>query len=384
MGTQDERYRGLIIDEFAHVEPEFYREWVAGLKKLSEDPLFARKTFYAWTGEMYEHRPADPFQRIIHDYNHRFAWEQYLTDAPSLDFERCYVIRRYVHNTRDWQRVLPDVADYLCMCLGYFSAPPTTLNVSPESNFNVGLDMQFRVMATDPVFADLYGMMTWGSAYADEETLRLEHLLFRHYCIEGNTEPMLDDPYELHHVRNPDFEDGLDGWEAEPATEGSIETRHMRGFSWLQGRYPRTGKGETFLWMKRHPERANRVRQTMRGLEPGRLYSVKLMAADLRHLDVEQPPGVSLELAGGEWLEPLCFRSVFRSHNAHAVDTIGDVKQVYMTYHRRVFRANGATAELAISDWASAAAPGGFDDQELACNFVEVQPYHAAEQGETQ
>ena len=47
----------------------------------------------------------------------------------------------------------------------------------------------------------------------------------------------------------------------------------------------------------------------------------------------------------------------------------------YMTYHWRVFRANGKTARLTISDWASADDPGGPIGQELMANFIEVEPY---------
>jgi len=48
-----------------------------------------------------------------------------------------------------------------------------------------------------------------------------------------------------------------------------------------------------------------------------------------------------------------------------------------MNYHWRVFRANGTTAKLTVSDWKSAAEPGGPIGQELMYNFVQMQPYEA-------
>lgn len=46
-----------------------------------------------------------------------------------------------------------------------------------------------------------------------------------------------------------------------------------------------------------------------------------------------------------------------------------------MNYHFEVFRAKGERARLTVSDWASAAEPGGPAGQELMFNFIEVQPY---------
>jgi hypothetical protein len=50
-----------------------------------------------------------------------------------------------------------------------------------------------------------------------------------------------------------------------------------------------------------------------------------------------------------------------------------------MNYHGRVFRANGNTARLIISDWVSDDEPGGPIGQELMYNFVSVQPYFEPE-----
>ena len=57
-----------------------------------------------------------------------------------------------------------------------------------------------------------------------------------------------------------------------------------------------------------------------------------------------------------------------------------------MNYHYRVFRADGETAKLVISDWGSDAAPalrdvvgddvpGGPIGQEIMYNFIGVVPY---------
>ena len=45
-----------------------------------------------------------------------------------------------------------------------------------------------------------------------------------------------------------------------------------------------------------------------------------------------------------------------------------------MNYHWILFRAEGRTAALSVSDWASAEKPSGRVGQELVFNFVQVHP----------
>jgi hypothetical protein len=107
-------------------------------------------------------------------------------------------------------------------------------------------------------------------------------------------------------------------------------------------------------------------------LEPGKLYTFKLCAADLKHLDSDAPLGMAVELDGVDRLEDLSFATVFRGGTS-----IGDFKSVHATLYRLVFRARTETARLTLSDWQSADHPGGQTDQHLACNYVLVRPYHA-------
>jgi hypothetical protein len=49
---------------------------------------------------------------------------------------------------------------------------------------------------------------------------------------------------------------------------------------------------------------------------------------------------------------------------------------LWITYHWKVFRANGPTATLNVSDWPNEKEPTGPFDQEQTFNFIEIQPYH--------
>jgi len=49
---------------------------------------------------------------------------------------------------------------------------------------------------------------------------------------------------------------------------------------------------------------------------------------------------------------------------------------VWITYHWKVFRAKGTTAQVIVSDWPNEKeAPSAFG-QEQTFNFLEIQPYH--------
>jgi hypothetical protein len=265
----------------------------------------------------------------------------------------------------------------MVICLGYLSAPPETLNLNPGVDYHVFMDMQFQELATHPAFWGLYGIMEYMADYGDEESVRYAQKLFRHYCIEGRTAPLNTDPYLLPHLENPDFTDGLKGWQAEPAEQGAVDVRKMKGFSFLQGRYPETREGDQFCRMKRSAKQPNRITQTIRALEPGRLYSVKLISADFGQLDKSQQLALSIDITDAEILKEYGFQFVYPSCYSHEVKPYTRDHPAYFNFHRMVFRPKNATAGLVIRDWATQTEHSGPVGQEIAFNFVEVQPFHA-------
>jgi len=188
-------------------------------------------------------------------------------------------------------------------------------------------------------------------SYCDEENVRWAGRLYRHYCIEGNTEPLTTDPYKLSHIQNPDFEDGTAGWSIRPAAEGSIRTAEFSGYSWLEGRYPRTAQGDAFLLMRRSAERPNVFSQEIKNLSAGRLYSLKMITADyqdlLAEVSNEAENAVSIKLDNGEVLPgpKRSFQFTFPNCYAHHLGKFDREYRYYMNYHWRVFRAKGATAK---------------------------------------
>ena len=149
----------------------------------------------------------------------------------------------------------------------------------------------------------------------------------------------------------------------------------MNKFSWLEGRYPETRQGDTFCWMKRSAKQPNRVSQTIKALEPGRLYSIKLISADLQHLDRAEKLPLSITVSDAEILPGHSFQFVYPSSYSHEVPPYTKDHPAHFNFHRLVFRTNSTTADLAITDWASPTERGGPEGQETVFNFVEVQPF---------
>jgi hypothetical protein len=377
-GLLDQRIGGLIVDEFTGASAEHYMAWNKALLLFAIDLGNSyNKVFYAFCGDLYKQKDegATAFCRNLARHGYRFVDEKYLRERPTEKEATEDLLWQLQISMRGWKEAYPGIESQLIYCLGDLTAPPESLNVDPSVDLKVYMDMQFHLLANDPTFWNLFGVMEYTSSYADEEIIRWAHRLFRHYCIEGSTERLTTDPYKLTHVKNPDFEEGLEGWQVEAAEKESVGAGAMEGLSWLEGRYPRVVQGDRYLRMTRNAKGPNRVSQTLVDLEPGRLYSLKLFSAAIQELDKPQRLSASIDLKGAERLDPWSFQSVFASCYSHTVGPYDASHPAYMNYHRVVFRPKEAIVELVLSDWTSPTEAGGPIGQELAFNFVEVQPF---------
>jgi hypothetical protein len=219
---------------------------------------------------------------------------------------------------------------------------------------------------------------------ADEETVRFVGKLYRHYGIEGKTNMLTRDPLFPTHIHNADFEKGTNGWSLHAAEEGSIAAKSFPRYGRIEGRYMGLGRpadpehiGDTFLWMKRSAKGPNTFSQTIKDLEPGRLYSMKMFSCDYNDLvnPKAQKQDEALKFAGAVVLDGVEVdgkRSFAEMYSSTPEPKI----PIWITYHWKVFRAKGATAKLTVSDWPETKQPGKTFGQEQTFNFLEIQPYH--------
>src|SRR6185437_338534 len=249
---------------------------------------------------------------------------------------------------------------------------------------HVWMDQQMNLVANNPALAGIAGLEWWTTILADEETVRFVGKLYRHYAIEGKREMLTRDPLFLAHVENADFERGTEAWTLAPTEVGTIESKSFPRYGRIEGRYMGLGRpadpehiGDTFLWMKRSEKGPNKISQTIRNLEPGRLYSLKMFTCDYQDLvnpkakKMEEafPFSGSLAIDGVDLDQERSFSEMYSSNPEPPIP-------VWITYHWRVFRARTTTATLTVSDWSADGKPVAPFGQEQTFNFVEVQPYH--------
>ena len=380
-GLQNPLMDGIIVDEFGGGDGPVYDIYRQAVERIYANPGFAGKAYYPYGGTFYGDDRSSRFAQAAIDGGGLIAWERYLIEQPTEEAAADEIRRRITDEMFRWEQRFPEAASKMLMVLGYMSQPTESLNVDPAANYKVYMDMQFRALATHPTLFGLGGVQEYHSSYCDEENVRWAARLYRHYCLEGAKEPLTDDPYRLSHLRNPDFADGTAGWSVQPAQEGSIRTGRFDGYSWLQGRYPLTAQGDTFLVMKRNSRGPNVISQEIVDLQPGRLYSLKTITADYQDLvgEVSRKDTHAVSIAIDN-VEPQQdskdgFQFIFPNCYAHVLGKFGSQYPYYMNYHWRVFRATGTTARLTITEWASDNAPGGPEGQELMVNFIELQPY---------
>ncbi|GMV99423.1 MAG: hypothetical protein AMXMBFR84_05620 [Candidatus Hydrogenedentota bacterium] len=373
-GASHAGFAGIIVDEFFWSGKHYYDAWTDALKRLYANPAFADRTFYAWTLELHRHGPAVPFVNQLLESGGCVAWEKYLIERVLEDEAWADMARLMIVPYREWKSAMPELAGRLMMTLGYMCAPPGSFNHQPGADYQTFKDMQYFVLATDPTFRDLRGVLEFTASYADEESLRWSHQLIRHYCIEGNTERFTGLPYELPHLQNPDFAEGLNGWKVFAASPESVATETIPGYSYAQGRYPRSGFGDPVCVMTRSAEKANMLQQEVRELEPERWYSLKVIVSNQHALGEKRPAELSIGLDRVALNEKACFSYTYGSTNA--VEELPAPS--YFTLHRFVFKPDARVVLLTLSDWSSAGEPLGEAGDKTAVNFIELQPYHPA------
>ena len=370
-GMKHPNFSGIIVDEFFPSASDKYPIWVEAFQQV------AKGRPDRW---IYPYIAGDPdgllpFVKPLAGLERcRFAYERYLKEQPTEAKAKEHIEKRLRDDLLAFAREVPGMPERTVFVLGLLCGPPETLNSDPAVSYKVYMDMQFHLLANDPAVKGLYGIEEYLASYSDEEYLRWAAKLYRHYCIEGKTGRLTDDPYMLTHIRNPDFEDGLEGWTVEAAEADSVATRTLDGLGWLQGRWPQDPKGDRFLWMRRSAEKPNVVWQPVKDLQPGRAYSLRMYVSDYLELTRKQRHPISVRIDGVEMMADKGYQAVFANCYDHHIPQYGE-KNTYFNLVRLFFRAKAETATLTISDWASQKDAGGPAGQELMFNFVEIEPY---------
>ncbi|NSW56193.1 MAG: LamG domain-containing protein [Armatimonadetes bacterium] len=368
---------GIQVDEYYPGNPstENVAATTLSIARLSEAPAFAGKLWIPFVVNMHGNPASELFMKTTLGCGWPFSIEVYAGEEPTEERNLQALRNRFLGVANDWERAYPGCMRRAIFTPMYAYLPYCTTNRYPQADFRVHLDMQMEILANDPALFGLWGIQPYRSNYVDEEILNCMGRMLRHYCIEGQTRRMLDDPYELRHVTDPDFEEGTEHWQVSAAEEGSITGGKFPGYGMLQGRYPPGAFGDTFAVMIRSARAPNTLSQQMKKLERGRLYSVKVITGDYADLtggkSRKDTQVLSIAVDGAQVLEG-GFSYPFRS--ARGPQPFTPEQPFWMTYHWLQFRAQGENATLRISDWAGPDLPGGPVGQQMMVSFIEVQP----------
>jgi hypothetical protein len=368
-------------------EQEQYRLYGEAIRKMRADEHYKGKMLYGYVGgsgkKLNQEIIGPDLIRTIIDCGYSVALERYIFEVSSEQKSKD-VLRLFVDGIADWEAKEPGVKKQMVIAFGLFSMPPGGINKQPNVDFHVWMDQQMNIVANHPLMADVAGLNWWTTILADEETVRFVGRLYRHYGIEGETSMLTKGPLFLTHIQNADFEKGPEGWRLHPAEQGTIQARSFPRYGRIEGRYMGLGRpadpehiGDTFLWMKRSEKGPNTFSQTIKDLEPGRLYSMKMLTCD--YYDLIRPKKKPMEeankfigrveLDGVDLEAKRSFTEMYASNPEPPIP-------VWITYNWKVFRAKGTSAKLTVSDWPSQKESPGPFGQEQTFNFLEIQPYH--------
>ncbi len=363
-----------------------YRAYEAAIRRFHTLERYRDKMLYAYVGgsgrTLNQEVIGPTFVRALIDCGNRIALERYLFERSSETASR-EALDEFVRGIADWETKQPSAKAQMIIAFGLFSMPPGGINKLPGVDYHVWMDQQMHVVANDPALAGIAGLEWWTSLQADEETVRFVGKLYRHYAIEGHTELFTRDPLFLAHLANADFAERSSGWTLHPATPGSIQPKSFPRYGRIEGRYMGLGRppdpehiGDTFLWMKRSAQGPNSFFQTISGLTPGRLYSLKMFTCDYQDL---VNPRKKNQAESNKFMGAIAIDNVEidseKSFSEMYASSPEPKIPVWITYHWKVFRAAGTSAQLTVSDWTDDENPGGPFGQEQTFNFLELEPY---------
>ena len=373
-------YFGVVLDEFTAgndrimYTKSYYDDWTEILAKIMDDPNHAGRFVMPFPGyNMYDFEKSTAFLRMFVDYGSPVSEQWYLTERDTEEQAWIYINESAAAVEHRWKQEVPGYTELAIKWLSYLQREIW----NPGVDFKVHLELQFKHFATRPEFFGVGGIGAYSSYNCNsEEYVRWVSKLCRHYGLEGNTERLGTAPYESVQIRNPDFIDGTRDWTLQPAEKGSIAVKSHTGFGTIQERQPYRSWTETpFLWMRRSAEKPNVFSQEIRNLQAGKLYSVRVWIADYTDLVAgalkgrECPVNISVEggIVWDDWYRTKAYQD--NGQKSNVFTTRGcQVQQL-------IFRANGPTATLNISDWENELESGWSIGQELMFNKIYVQPY---------
>ena len=378
-GMTNDFCAGVTCDEqFLH-RPNEIAEFTKGMAAYDLEAL-PEKSIYTWA-------VGKPFTKAVDERffstclnvslgNGMMLFEAYCRTKETEDEARRY-LDGYVKDTIvRYRKTYPLSVGSTCIAFGNFNQVPIlSLAHHPEVDFKYYLDMQLNMAANDPAFDGIGSVGYWGSYYADEELHRWSFALMRHYVVEGRKDMLsarYGFSYRPDHVLNGDFRGSLDPWRI----TGDVRADSFSDFAKTsQNRWGGNGGvGDTFAVLVRGRDSVATLRQTARGLVPGRKYRLRYATFDVKDVKAKRIAprrfAVSASAGAGASVDgALTWTHVDRRIKGRYATNDGCAR---INLGQIVFTATAPETEVSFSNERAEAG------EELGVNYVSILPYYPA------
>lgn len=304
----------------------------------------------------------------------RVLYESYCRTWPTEQEAVAFFKTRLVDSIARYRSIYPISPASTGVILGNFNLVPIiSIHHHPEVDFKRHLDLQVRMLATDPVFDSIGIVGYWGCSMADEEIHRWSFALMRHYVVEGRTDSLSDRlgfKYLSDIILNGDFRGSLEPWRC----EGGVRVDNIKNFvKTCQNRWGGSVE-DYFALLPRGENSIATLKQTAKGLVPGRMYRLKYVTFDVKDVRAKRfnprKFGIAVSVGNGARVDPALTwthidkreKGMYAHNNNCARVNLGQV----------VFTATKPETEIVFSN--APAAP----EEELGINYISLHPYYPA------
>lgn len=224
-----------------------------------------------------------------------------------------------------------------------------------------------RNLVTLPSLDGLCGFGIYSYSDAEEEDVRWVCALVRHHLLAGRSDDFAAShgiEFDPRTVRNGNFANGLDGW----VVEGDVRAEKVPGYAkGVQHRRYCSGRGDEVAVFRKVANGKSRLRQTMAGIVPGRIYALRYAVSPMKEIakDAEAGAvrryGLSAVVEGAE--DVTAQMPIARYGGAERNTPKLNARTI-------VFKACGTSVTLSF-----ALDDDGEDVEDLALSAVRIRPY---------
>lgn len=282
------------------------------------------------------------------------------------------------------ERIVPAARDRIVWYFGTFlTLGGWTDWPCPEADVRVLYAHFIHRLATDPAYAPYIGGLSAGHfSCTDEDVARWMARLVRYYAIEGGTEYLPEKygfRYRPGYLRNCDFAEGLTNWTVQAAEPDSVRAVRIRNYGrdMQERKKAPDGTGDGLALMVRSAKGANRLSQTVRGLEPGVTYSLTFCTSDYDDAlkpQVVKPGACRVTFAGAKEIPALGY--VHAKERKADLKTWRGIAAPLCVTRRVVFTAERPEVTVTFTDWATDGEPGDVVGKGTLINWIHLHKYY--------